>query len=184
MNNRSLCIVNRFRPLWEVVKKIFPPFDFLKIYLVALKHKNTILKLQPQSYEDYCSGTEDTIVVVEKACEHRVYEPAYYPNKEGREHKIQSRDIYVAKLNNVVVHGGSGIVIHGNKALTDICSNDNENRILYASGSIKRGSNKTLYVEAERKIKKELDHAVTLCGLSADNYFHLTIEILSRYEYL
>ena len=163
--------------------RICPPFDVLCIKIIAAKNANTILRLKPTSFDDYSESSECKITTVEDEQERIVYQPEYFPSGEAKEYKFKSHSIYIAELKNVMVHGGSGLVITGDKVLTDICENDVENRVQYRSGPIRRGNKKYFYIEVS-KDEDHLDTAINLCGLAASNYYHLTFELLSRYEYV
>lgn len=162
---------------------IFPPAHVLLIKRIAKGSGNIIIKLIPTSVKKYCAKNKGKIRIVEDIQDRPVYEPAYYPEEEGTVHTFGSPEIYIAELSDVTVHGGTGLIITGDLALTDVCENDTENRVKYASGPIRIGSRKALYVEASNEME-EIDTAISLCGLAASNYFHLTFEILSRFGYL
>ncbi|WP_022756270.1 glycosyltransferase family 61 protein [Butyrivibrio fibrisolvens] len=169
--------------LVSIGMQVCPPFDIICLHYLAKKRSNTILKLKPISFAKYCQMENGRIVIVEKEQERNVYQPQYFPRGEAKEYNFKSHPIYIAELQNVIVHGASGLVISDEYALTDISANDVENRVQYKCGSIKRGTKKYFYAEVSNKIE-ELDEAINLCGLAAFNYYHLTIEILSRYEYV
>lgn len=165
----------------NTIRILFPPAYIPIIKHQAGKNGNRILKLSPVSILRHC--TDDKVRIVEEACERVVFEPAYYPDKKGIEHRFRVPSVYIAEMSDVAVHGGTGLIITGCQALTDVCDNDKENRIQYAYGPIRIGSKKAFYVEVSDD-EEEIDTAISLCGLASSNYFHLTFEILSRYGYI
>ncbi len=162
---------------------VFPPAHVLLIKRIAKGNGNRIEKYIPIPVRKYCADHGERFRIIEKAQDRVVYEPAYYPNFDGVEHIYRSPDIYIAELSDVMVHGGSGVLIKGNRVLTDVCENDADNRMKYAYGTIRHANKKAFYLELSDGVE-ELDAAISLCGLAASNYFHLTLEILSRYEYV
>lgn len=167
----------------RVILRVCPPIDILRITCSAWKRKNVILKFKPISFAEYCKESGDEITIVENAQARVVYQPEYFLREEAKEYEFDSPAIYIAELQNVTVHGGSGLVIVGERTVTDVCANDVENRVQYRSGPIRRGSKKCFYVETSKDVD-EIDVAINLCGFAASNYYHLTLEILSRYEYV
>ena len=183
-NNKYLRnIIELILRLIMIVRRMVPLFDIMYNNFFAKCHGNTILRLKPVSYTDYCKTADGRITIVEKNQKRIVYEPAYYNISEGREHTFISKPIYIAELNNVYAHGGTGLVIAGENVLTDVCANDVDNRVEYVFGAIKRANKDNFYIEASMDYD-EIDCAVNLCGLAASNYYHLTFEILSRFEYV
>lgn len=174
------------RVIYYVINKLrvlLPPVDVLMIRYLAKQNGDKIIKLKPISVKKYCASSGGSIVTVEETKQRVVYEPPYYPDDEGTEHSFISNEIYYADLSNVTVHGGTGLVIAGRNVLTDICENDTENRVKYTCFTIKKGSKRAFYLEINDNLE-EIDVAVNLCGLASWNYYHLTFEILSRYEYI
>lgn len=174
---RSLRCANR------VLRRVIPLYDIFCINRNARKHGNIILKLRPVSINEYCKNGKGRVDVVENGQDRIVYEPPYFPDVVGKEHVFESKDIYIAELNNVEVHSGTGLVIAGEYAVTDMVVNDEDNRVMYAYEAIRRGSKRLFYVESSYDVDT-IDCGINLCGLAASNYYHLTIEILSRYEYV
>ena len=183
LNRLKAAIKNVILPAWKTVKRVFPPVDICRINISAHKRGNAIQKLKLISYSDYCKKSGGKITVLEETQERIVYEPPYYPEQKGVEHRCISPPIYVVELDDVIVHGGSGMIIANDHALNDLCAHDKEDRIDIVGGSVRRNTNEAVYLEVTIETE-ELDRAVNLCGIAADNYYHLTIEILSRYEYV
>lgn len=184
MNNKKKSCVRKFLGLMvRIILRIFPPLDILRINYFAWKRSNIILKFNPISFAEYCEVSGDRITIVEDAQARSVYQPEYFPQGDEKEYEFNSPAVYIAELKNVTVHGSSGLVFTEKKVLTDISANDTENRVQYRSGTIRRGNKKYFYVETSKDVD-ELDEAINLCGFAASNYYHLTLEILSRYEYV
>ena len=182
-NKKDNLAIRTARFVVDAARSVLPPFDVLCVYIFAKRDGNRIVRYNPVSFKKYCTGGKGRITTVEKSGERMVYEPAYFDKCEGRIHKFKSPDIYIAELHDVYVHGASGLVSSSNYAVTDICAQDKEDRVNYTFGGIKRGTKKKLYVQVSKEIG-EVDEAINLCGLASFNYYHLTIEILSRYEFV
>ncbi len=166
-----------------LARRIIPAFDVFYNRRVAGWTGHELIRLTPISFQEYCNSYGGKITIVEESKDRVVYEPTYYPEGGDKEYTFKSPEIYVAELTDVEVHGGTGLVIAGEYVLTDIVSNDVDNRVKYTSGKILRGEKKAFYVETSVDAD-EVDAAVNLCGLAADNYYHLTVEILSRFAYV
>ncbi len=160
-----------------------PLFDIFIIKYLAKRRGNIIIEKIPMSIKEYCNIRGECYKVIEDAQARLVYEPPYFDGSSGGEHWFRAPEMYVAELKNVVVHGGTGLMLTEKNALTDVCNNDVENRVKYTSGLIVRGSKEKFYLEVTKDVD-EVEFAVNLCGLAAFNYYHLTFEILSRYAYV
>lgn len=186
MSDGSVCQKTIKQLIWTCVyvgRKIFPPFDLFCIKYWAKKNGNKIIKLVPKSVKKYCIDSGDKVTTVEEEQDRVVYEPAYYLKSEDKEYMVKSPEIYIAELTDVMVHGGTGIIMTGKYALTDIVANDIDHRIKYTFDVIRRGRKNAFYVEMDEEIEF-VENAINLCGLAAYNYYHLTFEILSRYTYV
>ena len=171
---------------WSIIDAcgvVFPIIDIWKIKRYVRRRGNTLLICVPCSIKKYCDTHNDEYHVVEKAQKRIVFEPAFFEQSECEEHYCEAKEIYVAELKDVVIHGGTGLITAEDIVLTDVCENDTENRVLYTFGKILRGSRKAFYIEVCSEID-EMDTVINLCGLASFNYYHLTFEILSRFEYI
>lgn len=176
-------ITNTRRSIVKQIRTVFPPFDVLWAWCMAKRSGNMIVKKRPVTVKTYCESRGEQYHVVEAEQKRCVYEPAFFECTEGTEHFYEAKEIYIAELHDVIVHGGTGFILAGDSALTDIVTNDSEGRVEYAFGLIRRGTKNRFYIEVKEDIC-EVDCAINLCGMAAFNYYHLTIEILSRYEYV
>ena len=176
-------ITNTRRSIVKIIRTVFPPFDVLWAWCMAKRGGNIIIKKRPVSVKEYCEGHGEKYHVVETEQKRCVYEPAYFEGPEGEEHYYEAKEIYIAELKNVIVHGGTGLMFAGNSVLTDVVANDPEGRVKYTFGPIRRGTRRNFYIEVRNNIE-EVECAINLCGMAAFNYYHLTIEILSRFEYV
>lgn len=157
--------------------------DLLYIYITALCRKNTIKEYRPITCKEYCEKTNDEYTSIETEQKRNVFVPAYYKLTDGKFYCFESPEIYVAKIKNVFVHGGTGIITDGIDSIFDACAKDNDFRGYYSFGSLRRGDRNKIYLEVSHK-KINIQKAVNLCGFASHNYYHLTVEILSRFEYV
>lgn len=167
----------------RLIRKIFPSFDISCLRYFAKKNGNILIKTKTVSFADFCLANDGALTILEKEQDRVVYEPPYYGKTEGKEHIFKSKSVYIAELSNVSILGGTGLVLSGNKVITDICVNDSDNRVQYVAGAIRRADRNWFYLETQRAVE-EIGCAINLCGLAACNYYHLTFEILSRYGYV
>ncbi|SFO34808.1 Protein of unknown function [Pseudobutyrivibrio sp. JW11] len=113
-----------------------------------------------------------------------VYKADYYPDIKGEEHYCDSPEIYICKLKDVVVIGGSAVMMADEYALTDVCDNYKDDRVDYIAGPILKADRNDFYIEVSKDIRSIKNTVVNLSGLAASNYYHLTIELLSRFKYI
>lgn len=140
--------------------------------------------MKVESIEQYCEiHLEDKIVEIEPSQYRPVYEAPYFELSEGKEYQFRSPSIYVAFLHNVNAIGATGWVLTDEGLLCDALKYDVDHRIDFRSGPIKRTENDKAWVEVIQSTL-ELERAINLCGTAAVNYYHFTVEILSRLEYV
>lgn len=146
-------------------------------------HGKKVFWRRVESVKNYCLTNHETVIEVEPECERTVYRPAYFELSEGEKEKFLAPSIYVAFLDDVTVVGATGIVLTDRNILFDAVRCDKEYRIkLPWEFRRKQGSDK-LWMAID-KDTLEVEQAINLCGFGSGNYYHLTVEILSRLEYI
>lgn len=168
-------IINRLRRI--------PVFNKVYFYVRSIKKRTKILRLPYGTVMDYCIESGWEIHVVEEERQRMVYKPPYFEAGEGREYFLTSPPIYVAVLNNAMALGGTGVVITDKKILLDAVGRNTDGRIQFVSGPLIDCGERKFMLEVQPDVWQQ-EEAINLCGFAATNYFHLTVEILSRLRYL
>lgn len=158
--------------------------DLAYIMLDSWLHKKKLIHMKVESIEQYCEiHLDDKIIEIEPSQYRPVYEAPYFELSEGKEYQFRSPSIYVAFLHNVNAIGATGWVLTDEGLLCDALKYDVDHRIDFRSGPIKRTENDKAWVEVNQNTL-ELERAINLCGTAAVNYYHFTVEILSRLGYV
>ncbi len=183
--------------MWQFSKKIFWQCakvmradkiihlvcDLMIYAYYACFHGKKLLRMRVDSIEHYCMLNNENCIEIEPGCERLVYESPFWGLSEGKEHQFRSPSIYVAFMHNVFALGGTGMVLTSKDVLYDAIWRDEEHRIKLP-WIFQRGlKHQELFCLINPDIL-EVDKAINLCGFGAGNYYHFTMEILSRFGYL
>lgn len=166
--------------------EIFRSNDFLDliyIYIENIKHRKHLIWMNNESIASYCKLYNEKIVEIEPERKRLVFVPAYFELQGEKTLLCDSPAVYVAFLSDVTIIGGAGGVIAKDYLLLDDLKNDKEGRLLFRYGPVKRTEHNRALVAVDSE-KKEIEKAINLCGFAATNYYHFTMEILSRLDYL
>lgn len=106
--------------------------------------------------------------------------PAYFEKSREQIEEFQSPDIYIAEIRNVSLIGASNALIADNALLNDAASHDKEKRIDIRYSCIKNVLNGVATIEDTGEKEEEIERGINLVGAASFNYYHLTVEILSR----
>ena len=158
--------------------------DLAYIMLDSWLHKKKLIHMKVESIEQYCeTHLDDKIIEIEPPQYRPVYEAPYFELSEGKEYQFRSPSIYVAFLHNVSAIGATGWVLTDEGLLCDALKYDVERRIDFRYGPIVRTEHEKAWIETKQDVV-EIEKAINLCGIAATNYYHFTIEILSRLGYV
>lgn len=172
-----------FWKLIECIRKI-SFLDIVYIYIEAFYHHRKIIKLIPDTFRDYCKTHKIAINEVEPRKQRIVLEPSYFEISKEKEHYFESPNICVMQLDFAKVFGGTGFVAMQSRLLLDAYNADLARRVLYKFGIIKRVDRRFFWIEVLPQKPVVLKEAINLCGFASCNYYHFTIEILSRLRYI
>lgn len=175
IKNRLIRVINIFRTI--------DIFDMLFIFLENIVKKGNLIWVENISIKEYCIEHNEEIIEIEEEKDRPVYSPAFFELKEAKEYHFKSPEIYIACLHNVEVLGETGIVLGNNKALFDSPKYDTEKRIEFRFGPLKKYKNNQLLL-AVKENNLKVDYAINLCGFAPRNYYHFTMEIMSRLDYV
>lgn len=157
-------------------------FDLLYHFTDAIVHKKKISWLILDSIDHYCSNNNEVMIEIEPKRNRIVYEPSYFEQSQGKKYQFLSPKIYVASLHDATVLSSTGVIIAGESALCDIIKNDEDYRCKWPWGAVRRVETNRILLVADR-YDMEIEKAINLCGFASNNYYHFTMEILSRLEY-
>lgn len=158
-------------------------FDLLYHFVDAFIHRKKIVWCKADTIEQYCKDNNEVFVEIEARCSRLVYEPPFFEQSNGKQYQFPSPSIYVASLHDATVLSATGVVLAGEKILCDMIKMDQERRIKWPWGPVRRvEGDKVLLVVNKNVI--EIERAINLCGFASNNYYHFTMEILSRLGYV
>lgn len=177
------CVQKTFR----IVKKV-DNLMFILLYLrEMLLYNNNVMKKYPvKSTIDYCIEKGYHYIIIEEERERQVCKPSYFELCEEEVITKKSPQIYIAELENIKVVGSNSYLIGDNYCLYDLITYDGANRYDLRFESLIKINNKEAVI-AEKKnliISEIIPKAICLVGVAAYNYYHITVEILSRLIYL
>ncbi|MBV1758114.1 MAG: glycosyltransferase family 61 protein [Dethiosulfatibacter sp.] len=139
-----------------------------------------------QSLKEYCKINHLKLDVLEEEKSRDVFIPKYYDNSdESQIASFKSPQIYTVKLTSVYVIGGSSFILKEKWALYDMFDMDTDNRFDLRFGSIVSISNKgEVAVKSHETENVKLEKGIFLIGFGSFNYYHLTIELMSKFKYI
>ena len=154
---------------------------------VKIKRKNNpderLMRLRVTTFERYSAAHSDSIYkVLEEPTIRQVYIPAYYQISEPKTCEYTSPAIYIAEIRNVKIVGGNSYIIKDNKMIYDIASE--KRTTIDLVGPTIRGMNGGLVTAVVMDSDNVIDTGIFMMGLASSNYYHVTIEILSRLAYV
>ncbi|QXM05958.1 glycosyltransferase family 61 protein [Crassaminicella indica] len=160
-----------------------------KQYKDALDLYNSSFSLKANLYKvitvkDFCIDNNYNYLVVEKEKPREILIPYYYGSKEPEKiKKVISPEIYVAELENANIIGGNSAIIVNDYCLYDMAKRDNQARYDLRCESIKN-IDKNYAVIGSMNSNEVFKEAISLVGVAPYNYYHFTVELLSRLQYV
>ena len=158
-------------------------FDVMYHFIDAVIHKKKVVRLTADSVEQYCKDNHETVMEVESRRNRLVYEPPFFEESEGKEYQFLSPSIYIAILHDVTVLSETGMVWAKKNILCDMVKRDKEHRAKWPWGAVRRVDDDKVLLVISRKVI-EVEQAINLCGFASNNYYHFTMEVLSRLKYV
>ncbi len=152
------------------------------LFLSKFVNKERLFWFEVKSIEEYCTHKNE-IIEIEPIQNRPVFEPAFLGKSEEKEYQFLSPAIYVAIMHNVSALGSTGLLLSGDVALCDAVKNDKDHHVDFRYGPIINIESDRIQVKIRKEVK-EIECAINLCGLASFNYYHFTMEILSRLEYV
>lgn len=128
----------------------------------------------------------------EKTADYRVVEagkyrtvciPEFFEKNKERLEQCFSPDIYIAKIHEVELIGGSNVIIAGQMLLNDTVAYDSDKRMDIRYSAIKKVINNVAIIEYSGETR-DIEKGINLVGAASFNYYHLVVEILSRLTFI
>ncbi len=160
-----------------------------KFYEESFGNINKDLKIKAKLYKvntvkDHCVKNRFKYVTVEEEKEREVFIPHYYNDVDNEKIvKGISPEIYISELEDVEIIGENSIIISNNYCLYDIAKNDENNRYDLKSNSILNIDNEYCIIDSINS-NSTIEKAICLIGRACYNYYHFTVEISSRLQYI
>lgn len=133
--------------------------------------------------KEYCDITNLPYHIVDKGTLRKVFSPTFYGCDDKQEiFEFSSPEVFVSEIENASVVGGNGFVLSGEYCLYDFFLLNDEGRYNLQYGSVKSIVADSVMVESAHT-DIEIEEAICLLGHAANNYYHFTVDLLSRLQY-
>lgn len=110
--------------------------------------------------------------------------PAYFEGEGEKTEEYHCPAVYFSVFENAFLYGGSDMMAIGDTAVSDIyVRNLGDHRYNIFGGCIIKVRNDQYILIMYKNLGKIVDHAISMVGWGAANYYHFTFEILSRLAY-
>ena len=134
--------------------------------------------------KDFCKMKNYKYLIVEEEQFRGICVPHYCNTLEEEEIiKAISPEIYIAEIHRANIIGENSVIITENFCLYDIAKEDKEKRYNLRFGSVKNIDEDYTIVQSIRS-KDKIEQAISLIGFASFNYYHFTIELVSRLQYI
>lgn len=189
-NEKLNAFVKKIEKLRNPIVKCLSRSDIIRFILIYLResifYSNKFATYMVKDIRSYCKEKGYNIRIVEQRKVRQVCKPAYFGICEEEIAEKESPDIYIAELEDIVVTGANTFLIGDNCCLYDLATYDQEQRYdLRFESLIKIDSKKACIAEKKKAMPiEEISEAICLVGLASYNYYHITVEILSRLAYV
>ncbi len=147
-----------------------------------LFRRNRKYHIKPFSYL-LNQNSQNAFSQVEEQAECIIHVPSFFNGKKGMSIKKEGPSVGYYKFYDVYGCGGTNFIIKDDKIYADYLADDEENRIRFNFWPVKRREKSSIELRIRRK-EITVEKAINLLGFAADNYYHLTFEIISRLGYI
>lgn len=185
-------IIKKSKTLYTILLKIYLFIrDHHRLYYLALKIKTLInTKYNLESYQiisvlGFCSKKNLKYLVVEKEQHREVCIPIFWGYREGEAIRSAiSPEIYIAEIYDSEIIGANSFIIADDYCLYDMAAMDEESRYDLRYESLKYIDKNNVALVMSINSKQTIEEAIFLIGFASSNYYHFTVEILSRLKYI
>lgn len=138
------------------------------------------------SVKTFCHNNNYQINVVEEKKHRKVYDPPYFGTSDNKKIcLIESPEIYITEMFNVEIVGENSFILKDKNCLYDMNEMNNSYRFDLRFSSLKSINNKRREaIIVSEKAEIDIREGIFLVGNAASNYYHLTMEILSKLKYI
>lgn len=154
-----------------------------KVAKIYSESGNSVRLLAYNSVSEHCRNSLDKLRIVEPSQKRSVCLPAFFELAEEKIEEYFSPDIYVADLHNICIFGGSSILLSRKECLYDPFVADSEKRLDIKFSNVVGKVGERIIVEIAPPAK-QIPSGIFLMGFASYNYYHLSIEIMSRLKYV
>lgn len=169
----------------------FTDYKFIKYYPILSKlkfYKDLILYGLNKKYEigfcfkDEIKNNVKKIYILEKKQQCLICIPEYVGKSGQKIEKYISEEVYCGVVENATIIGGTSCVFKDEKCLDDVFGKDDP-RIDVSYGPIMYDYGHKVAVRFQNT-EKSIDYGINLVGNAPNNYYHATVELLSRLNYV
>lgn len=155
----------------------------LKLAQVYSRNKEATSVNKIYSMKEFCNEFHQDYKVIEVPHKVQVCCPQYYGVMEEKIENFETKEIYISTLHNAVVSGASSVIACEGQYIYDPLAFDSDKRLDIKFASFIASINGEYFFE-KTEPEKSVEKAIFLMGFASYNYYHLTIEIFSRLQYI
>lgn len=150
---------------------------------VYLRQLNCLEIYKVDSFKCFCEKHGQRYEIIEQQRMRIVCKPEYYKLKEKECEEHLSPEIYYCEIKQAEIIGETSLVLVNKNCLYDALVYDTDKRYDLVFSSLRKIISNYIIIETQRNIKS-IECAIFLLGFASYNYYHLTVEILSRLAYI
>lgn len=158
-------------------------YIMMKTASIYAKPGNTVRLITFRSVKEHCRINRDDYMLLEPVQDRPVCIPEYYELSDQQVELYPSPEIYLAGLHNVTISGASSIILTEHECLYDPFIEDTQERLDIKFSNVVGKIKEKLIVEMV-PATKNIAEGIFLMGFASYNYYHFTVEIMSRLKYV
>lgn len=175
----------------KILNDLLINYKFIKLYRLLTTLKFYKSALRTYLVRDYKigkfekAGIENIVTekrILEEAQEREVCIPEYIGVSEQKIKKFCTGKVYCGVIEEATIVGATSCIFQGKKCLNDIFVEQDE-RLDVSYGPIMFDYGDSV-VARFHETDKTIDYAIDLVGSAPENYYHVTVELLSRLNYV
>jgi len=180
-----------YKFIWTFIRPnhyLFVLFNRIESFLLKafFRKKFYIETFSKKTLLEYCRQNNIQSTTLEEAVLREVFVPKYYErNNLSRIFLIPSPKIYFIKIFNVEIVAESSFIIKDKLILHDMFDSTTEKRYDLRFGSIlSLGKSGDVVIKFNNIEKVKINKGIFLIGFGSFNYFHFTVELMSKFNYI
>lgn len=180
-------VTTSIKSCWDNIKKRLLAntniYIWLKVAKVYSVPGRRVVLLSYNSMRKYCEAHNEKYIVIERRQERPVCMPEFFELTDELVVTYKSPEIYIAQIHSAEICGASSIIIAEKECLYDPFLEDTDGRLdVKFSNAI--GNIKEKIIVERAPIERKISSGIFLMGFASYNYYHLTVEIMSRLRYV